>query len=255
MPSSMPSLRHVLAEHPTLLLIDSASARVQVGLWTKGPTWPPAWRTSDTEAGGVTELTVAGQFVGSLPWASPEQARGHADVIDIRTDVYSLGVILYQVLTGTFPYVVSGSAHEVVQNILSASPARPSTVRRSVKSEVETIILKCLAKEPQRRYQSAGELARDLDRYLAGEPMLPSPLIDPREVAEAVLKAAVDGGRDVKVGAMASLSTAMSKLMPAVADKLAALQAERQMRDEAPRHPLGTLFRPGEGGHVHGSHA
>jgi short-subunit dehydrogenase len=91
--------------------------------------------------------------------------------------------------------------------------------------------------------------------YLAGEPMLPSPLIDPREVAEAVLKAAVDGGRDVKVGAMASLSTAMSKLLPAVADKLAALQAERQMRDESPRHPLGTLFRPGEGGHVHGSHA
>lgn len=51
MPSSMPSLRQVLAEHPSLLLIDSASARVQVGLWTKGPTWPPAWRTSDTEAG------------------------------------------------------------------------------------------------------------------------------------------------------------------------------------------------------------
>jgi len=91
--------------------------------------------------------------------------------------------------------------------------------------------------------------------YLTGEPMLPLPLIDPREVAEAVLKAAVDGGRDVKVGALASLSTAVSKLMPVVADKLAARQAERQMRDEAPLHPLGTLFRPGEGGQVRGSHA
>ena len=114
-------------------------------------------------------MTVTGQFVGSLPWASPEQAAGRSDEIDIRTDVYSLGVVLYQLLTGRFPYPVAGRIDEVVRHIVHDSPARPSAIRRPIDRELETIVLKCLAKEPERRYQSAGELARDLRRYLAGE--------------------------------------------------------------------------------------
>ncbi|MGD9688775.1 MAG: protein kinase [Phycisphaerales bacterium] len=116
-------------------------------------------------------MTMTGQFIGSLPWASPEQATGAPGAVDIRTDVYSLGVMLYQVLTGRFPYQVVGQMREVLDNILTVEPARPSTVRKQVNDEVETIVLKCLAKEPERRYQSAGELARDLRRYLAGEPI------------------------------------------------------------------------------------
>lgn len=88
--------------------------------------------------------------------------------------------------------------------------------------------------------------------YLRNEPKLPSPLIDPSQVAEAILEAAEKGGRDIKVGAMAHLDTAMSKLLPALADRLAALQAQRQQRDEAPRHPEGTLYAPGESGQVYG---
>lgn len=116
-------------------------------------------------------MTMTGQFIGSLPWASPEQAEGLPSNIDVRTDVYSLGVILYQLLTGKFPYEVVGNMRDVLDNILKAEPARPSTIRRQINGEVETIVLKCLAKERERRYQSAGELARDLRHYLAGEPI------------------------------------------------------------------------------------
>lgn len=116
-------------------------------------------------------MTMTGQFIGSLPWASPEQAEGSPDAIDVRTDVYSLGVILYQLLTGKFPYSVVGNMRDVLDNILRAEPARPSTVGRRVNAEIETIVLKCLAKDRQRRYQSAGDVARDLERFLAGEPI------------------------------------------------------------------------------------
>ncbi|MHC5115207.1 MAG: serine/threonine-protein kinase [Planctomycetota bacterium] len=117
-------------------------------------------------------MTMTGQFVGSLPWASPEQAEGNPADIDLRSDVYSLGVMLYQMLTGCFPYVVVGNMREVLQSILHSPPTRPGRLRRQVNDEVETIVLKCLSKDPERRYQSAGELARDLELYLDGEPIM-----------------------------------------------------------------------------------
>lgn len=117
-------------------------------------------------------MTMTGQFIGSLPWASPEQAVGSGDAIDLRSDVYSLGVMLYQLLTGgRFPYDVVGNMRDVLDNIQRAEPTRPSTIRRQINDEVETIVLKALAKERDRRYQSAGELARDIRRYLRGEPI------------------------------------------------------------------------------------
>lgn len=124
---------------------------------------------SDAESGAP--MTMTGQFIGSLPWASPEQAEGTPEAIDVRTDVYSLGVILYQLLTGRFPYAVLGNMRDVLDNILRAEPAKPSSVRRQIDDEIETIVLKCLNKEKDRRYQTAGELARDIERYLSGEPI------------------------------------------------------------------------------------
>lgn len=116
-------------------------------------------------------MTMTGQFVGSPAWASPEQAEGKPGLIDTRTDVYSLGVMLYHSLTGRFPYEVSGGLREVLNNIIAAEPIRPSTLSRRIDDEVETIVLKALEKDRERRYQTAGELGRDLRRYLAGEPI------------------------------------------------------------------------------------
>lgn len=116
-------------------------------------------------------LTLTGQFVGSLPWASPEQAEGIPAAIDLRTDVYSLGVIGYQLLTERFPYSVVGNLRDIVDRILTHDPPSLRGINKRIDDETETIILKCLSKAPQRRYQSAGELAQDVRRYLAGEPI------------------------------------------------------------------------------------
>lgn len=124
-----------------------------------------------TDASRPQMMTVTGDFVGSPPWAAPEQAEGLPHLIDVRTDVYALGVILFQMLTGRFPYDVTGNVLEVLERIRIAEPVKPSTLRRGIRDEVETIVLKCLAKERDRRYQSAGELARDIRHYLDGEPI------------------------------------------------------------------------------------
>ena len=127
--------------------------------------------TGDLLEGAPALVTQTGHFLGSLPWASPEQAEAHSGQIDTRTDVYSLGVILYQMLTGHFPYEVVGNMRDVLDRIVNAAPARPSTICRKINDEVETIVLKCLQKERERRYQTAGDLGQDVARYLAGEPI------------------------------------------------------------------------------------
>ncbi len=125
----------------------------------------------DPDSDDSATMTRTGQFVGSLPWASPEQAEGRVDAIDLRTDVYSLGVLLFQMLTGTFPYAVSGGMRTVLDAIVSHEPPAPSRHASDIGDEIDTIVLKCLQKDAARRYQSAGELARDLRRYLAGAPI------------------------------------------------------------------------------------
>ncbi|HRQ73369.1 MAG TPA: protein kinase [Phycisphaerales bacterium] len=116
-------------------------------------------------------MTVTGQFIGSLPWASPEQATGAAGAVDVRSDVYSLGVILYQLLVGRFPYDVAGNMRDVLDNIQRAEPTPPRSLRPELDADLEAIVLKCLEKDREARYQSAGDLARDLKRFMAGEPI------------------------------------------------------------------------------------
>ena len=119
--------------------------------------------------GQPSMMTLTGHFVGTPQWASPEQLSGGGSRLDLRSDVYSLGVILYQMLTGAFPYDVQGPWHEVASRIQRVEPDRLRRSGRSFDNELETIVLKCLSKEPARRYETAGALARDLRRYLAGE--------------------------------------------------------------------------------------
>lgn len=88
--------------------------------------------------------------------------------------------------------------------------------------------------------------------YMEREPKLPPPLIDPHEVAEAILKAATEGGRDVKVGTMAVLNTTMANLIPTLGDKMAAQRVNSQQENMRPLHPEGTLYKPGVTGSSHG---
>jgi tetratricopeptide (TPR) repeat protein len=117
------------------------------------------------------EMSVTGQFMGSLPWASPEQLEGSHTRVDVRTDVYSLGVILYQMLCGRMPFDSKGGIRQLFDNIMQVEPPRPSAVAKNLNDEIDTIVMKCLAKESLRRYQSAAELVSDVRHYLAGEPI------------------------------------------------------------------------------------
>ncbi|MEZ6085220.1 MAG: tetratricopeptide repeat protein [Phycisphaerae bacterium] len=120
---------------------------------------------------GADAISRSGNFFGSLAWASPEQAEGSLQRIDVRTDVYSLGMMLYYLLTGAFPYEVQGRIREVLDNIVMSEPAPLRSHNSIISADLETITLKALSKDPERRYQSARELAEDLRRFEAGEPI------------------------------------------------------------------------------------
>lgn len=127
----------------------------------------------ETEEAAVgRQMTLTGQFVGTLPWASPEQAEGPAERVDLRSDVYSLGVMLYYMLTGAFPYPVAGNPRKVLWHILESEPIRLRTFGNAIDEDVETIVLKCLAKEPERRYQSVAAVIEDIERYMNRQPIL-----------------------------------------------------------------------------------
>lgn len=180
------------------------------------------------------QKTATGQFVGSLPWASPEQAGGDPLRVDLRTDVYSLGVIQYHALTGRFPYDVDSGPREAFENIANAIPARPRSISASIDAGAESITLKCLSKDPERRYQSAGELAADLRRYLSGRPVLahpPSFWYQARSVARRH-RALVVGIAAVLAALVLGLIGTSVGLVKASAARRAAVQD----RDQAERH-------------------
>jgi WD40 repeat protein len=126
-----------------------------------------------TAAGGRTE---AGQLIGTLSYMSPEQASGDPAAIDPRTDVYALGVILYELLAHRLPYSLDGlPLPEAARVICEQEPSRLGSLDGRLRGDVETIVAKALAKEPARRYASAGELAADIRRHLSHEPIRARP--------------------------------------------------------------------------------
>jgi serine/threonine protein kinase len=120
---------------------------------------------------GDTRLTMTGDVLGTLRYMSPEQALARQGPVDERTDIYSLGATLYELLTlrPTFP---GGSREELLQQIALEEPQPPGRVNKAVPADLETVLLKALAKNPEERYATAQELADDLERFLKDMPVL-----------------------------------------------------------------------------------
>lgn len=137
------------------------------------------WRPLVTDFGLAREmaaphLSAAGSITGTPDTMAPEQARGDQKAVDRRTDVYALGATLYHLLCGQPPFT-GATAMDVLVKVLADEPPPPRSLRPSIPRDLETIVLKCLEKDPARRYESARALAEDLGRFLDGEPIAARP--------------------------------------------------------------------------------
>ena len=136
-------------------------------------------RIMDADVQGGSMLTEAGIIKGTLQYMSPEQARGEGDAVDVRTDVYALGMILYEMLTLRRPYDLARSGLSSALRVVCETAPKPLAQAwsgtKKPDPDLETIVSKALEKEPERRYASAAALSEDVERYLTSQPIVARP--------------------------------------------------------------------------------
>ncbi len=133
-------------------------------------------RATNADMQTVTLQTNIGQLIGTVPYMSPEQCAGDPKRLDSRSDVYSLGVVLFELLVDRLPYELKDRPiPEAVRIIQEQDPSRLSSIDRTFRGDIETIVGKALEKEKERRYQSAAQLAADIRHYLSDEPLVARP--------------------------------------------------------------------------------
>lgn len=133
-------------------------------------------RLTDSDLQVTTQRTNVGQIIGTITYMSPEQIAGDSHELDTRSDVYALGVLCYQLLTGRLPHDLRGKAiPEAARAVIEDAPARLSTINRRLRGDLETIVTKAMEKEKDRRYQSAMDLGEDIRRYLSDQPIAARP--------------------------------------------------------------------------------
>jgi len=166
----------VAAAHAVgLIHRDLKPANIKIGETEDGQLRPYVLDFGIAREQEVSGLTVTGQILGTPGYLSPEQARGDMIALDRRTDVFSLGVILYELLGGKTPFAGDSDA-EILVNLLKAQPSPLRRLAPDVPRDLETVVMTCLEDRRDRRYQSARELADDLGRFLEGEPVEARPI-------------------------------------------------------------------------------
>jgi serine/threonine-protein kinase len=181
------------------------------------------------EAGSARDDTVLGEVLGTPAYMPPEQAAGRLDLLGERSDVYGLGAILYEILTGEAPFTGEDSQH-VLRRVMQEAPAAPRRLVTSTSPALEAVCLKALCKRPSDRYTSAKEVAQEVQRWLADEPVAAYP-----EPWTTRVRRFVANHRTVVTGVAATILVAVICLGTATGLLTAANQRERDARSEATR--------------------
>ncbi|MFH1707044.1 MAG: protein kinase [Planctomycetota bacterium] len=132
-------------------------------------------------------ITRSGDIMGTPVYLNPEQARGKAKAVDARSDVYSLGAVMYELLADC-PPATGHNVMEIITQVIEQEPVRPSRIRLGVNRDLELICLKAMRKEPEHRYQSAAEFAEDLQRFMDSEPVRARPLSPVYRLRKIIMK-------------------------------------------------------------------